>query len=77
MITANDARGMMNYEKAMNFIDKNIRAAALEGKTEYTYTTDYKAKASKIVSELKALGYDVRFIHTPNGVREHKIVARW
>lgn len=77
MINANDARGLMTYEKAMNFIGKNIKAAALAGESEYTYTTDYKSKGSKIVRELKDLGYNVRFIHTPNGVREHKIVASW
>lgn len=77
MINANEARGLMNYDKAIDFIGKNIKKAAMAGENEYTYTTDYKTKASKIVSELKSLGYDVRFIHTPNGIREHKVVASW
>ena len=77
MINANDARGLMNYEKAMKFINKNIKKAALDGKSEYVYTTNYKTKASKIVHELKKLNYIVRFVHTPKADRKHKVIINW
>ena len=77
MITASQAQELTGYNKAMAFIEKNIRKAATNGENEYVYTTDMKAKANQIVKALKAADYDVRFIHTPNGKREHKIIVNW
>lgn len=77
MITANEAKGLMGFEKAMDFIYNKITTAANNGDSTCTYTTDYKAKADKIIKELKSNGYATRFIHTPNDKREHKIVIGW
>lgn len=77
MISASQAQELTGYQKAIEYINKNIKKAASNGESTYTYTTDMKTKASAIVKALKELGFSVRFVHTPKAQREHKVVVNW
>lgn len=77
MINANEARGMMKFDKAMNYIEKNIRETALAGNREYTYTTDFFEKGKKIAADLVAVGYVANCTRYYGGKRAYKVVVRW